>query len=149
MHSDRDVAAAAAKLGPLLHEDAELTPFFGRGGKLLTSIGWNDYHNPDELIGYGRSPIGNAGPQARDAVRLFTVPGMGHCFGRLGCDTFDKLGILDAWLDRNIVTKRAITSKVSEGRVVRNRPLCAVPRVARYDGSGDLDDAKSFACAEP
>ena len=142
-------AASEAKVGPLLHVDADLTPFFDRGGKLLLYIGWNDYHDPEELIGYERSLIRSSGPQARDAVRLFTVPGMGHCFGGPGCDTFDKLGIMDAWVDQGIVPERVIASKVSEGRVVRTRSLCAVPHVARYDGSGDMDDANSFACVEP
>ncbi len=149
MDWDRDVAAAETKVGPLLHVDADLTPFFDRGGKLLLYIGWNDYHDPEELIGYERSLIRSSGPQARDAVRLFTVPGMGHCFGGPGCDTFDKLGIMDTWVDQGIVPERVIASKVSEGRVVRTRSLCAVPHVARYDGSGDMDDANSFACVEP
>ena len=28
----------------------------------------------------------------------------------------------------------------------RSRPLCAYPKVARYKGSGSLDDAASFSC---
>lgn len=149
MDWDRDVAAATAELGPLLHVGDDLGPFFDRGGRLLMYIGWDDYHDPSELIGYGRALVRNAGPGGRDAVRLFTVPGMGHCFGGPGCDTFDKLGAIDAWVDRGVAPERITASRVEGGRVVRTRPLCAAPRVAHYDGAGDVDGAASFACSEP
>lgn len=149
MKWDKDVAAAAAKLGPLLHVDADLRPFFGHGGKLLLYIGWNDYHNPTELIGYYEALMRRAGFKARDAARLFTIPGMGHCFDGPGCDTFDKLGTIDAWVDKRSAPERITAAKVRDGTVVRTRPLCAYPQVAAYQGSGSMDDASSFACASP
>ena len=33
--------------------------------------------------------------------------------------------------------------------VVRTRPLCPYPLVARYSGSGSPDDAANFACKAP
>lgn len=30
--------------------------------------------------------------------------------------------------------------------VLRQRPLCAYPKVAKYDGEGDVDDATSWSC---
>lgn len=149
MDWDRDVAAATAKLGPLLHVGTDLRPFFARGGRLLIYVGWNDYHDPEELVGYYGALMRIAGPAARGAARLFTVPGMGHCFGGPSCDTFDKLGAMDAWVDRGAVPERVVASRVEDGRVVRTRPLCAEPRVARYGGAGDMADASSFACVEP
>ncbi len=115
---DKDIAAATAKVGPLLHVDADLTPFFARGGKLLMYIGWNDGHNPAELIDYYKSVIRTAGDRNRASARLFTIPGMAHCYGGAGCDTFNKL-----------------------------RLLCAYPEVARYKGAGDVGDATNFACS--
>jgi len=38
---------------------------------------------------------------------------------------------------------------VVAGKAVRTRPLCAYPEVARYKGSGSIDDAASFACVKP
>jgi len=31
--------------------------------------------------------------------------------------------------------------------ILRTRPLCAYPMVARYQGSGSTDDAANFVCA--
>ena len=38
---------------------------------------------------------------------------------------------------------------VPGGTVVRTRPLCPYPQVARYAGSGSPDDAANFACKAP
>jgi feruloyl esterase len=32
--------------------------------------------------------------------------------------------------------------------VAMTRPLCPFPQVAKYSGSGDVADAKSFACMD-
>ncbi len=29
------------------------------------------------------------------------------------------------------------------------RPLCVFPKAAKYRGTGDINDASSFICAEP
>jgi feruloyl esterase len=33
--------------------------------------------------------------------------------------------------------------------VVRTRPLCPYPQVAKYKGTGSIDRAESFACTAP
>jgi hypothetical protein len=33
--------------------------------------------------------------------------------------------------------------------VERTRPLCPYPQVARYKGTGSIDDAASFSCVAP
>ena len=38
--------------------------------------------------------------KTQKSVRLFLVPGMGHCGGGPGPDTFDAIGALDHWVDR-------------------------------------------------
>jgi len=144
---DKDVAAATAKVGPLMHVDDDLRPFFARGGKLIFYIGWNDGHNPQELIGYYDAVLRKGGPQARNAAKLFAIPGMGHCYGGAGCDTFNKLGTIDQWVDRGVIPERVVAAKVENGSAVRTRPLCAYPRVAKYKGAGDVDDAASFVCS--
>lgn len=148
MDWDKDVGAASARVGPLMHVDSNLKPFFERGGKLLFYIGWNDYHNPQELIGYYQAVLKNSGAKAGNAMRLFTIPGMGHCAGGNGCDTFNKIGEIDAWVDQGKSPERIVTSRVEAGKVVRTRPICAYPKVAKYRGNGDINDAASFNCEQ-
>jgi feruloyl esterase len=42
-----------------------------------------------------------------------------------------------------------VASKVANGQVVRSRPLCPYPQVARYKGQGSIDEAASFSCVAP
>jgi len=81
--------------------------------------------------------------------RLFMVPGMFHCGGGVGADTFDKLGPLAGWVEGGAAPDAIPASRVIGGKVVRTRPLCAYPEVARYRGSGSTDDASNFACVKP
>jgi feruloyl esterase len=37
----------------------------------------------------------------------------------------------------------------ADGNIDRTRPLCAYPRVARYQGHGSIDDAANFRCVDP
>jgi hypothetical protein len=37
---------------------------------------------------------------------------------------------------------------VVQGKVVRTRPRCAYPEVAKYKGSGSIDDAANFSCGK-
>jgi feruloyl esterase len=39
-----------------------------------------------------------------------------------------------------------VAKKISSGSVTRTRPLCKYPQKAVYNGSGNIDDAASFAC---
>ena len=34
-----------------------------------------------------------------------------------------------------------------QGKVVRTRPLCQFPLLAKYKGTGSTDDAANFTCA--
>jgi feruloyl esterase len=146
MNWSRDFDTANQRVGPLLQVDSDLKAFFDHGGKLLLYIGWNDYHNPEELAGYYERLIQHSGASARAATRLFTIPGMGHCTGGAGCDTFSKLGAIDAWVDHGTAPERLVAARIEDGKVVRTRPLCAYPLVARYNGSGDTNEANNFSC---
>lgn len=147
---DDQYDSAVARLGPLLHVDADLSDYLRRGGKILFYIGWNEYHNPVDLAGYYTRVLASAkGAAARANARLFMIPGMGHCAGGPGCDTFSKIGVIDAWVTRGRAPERIETAKYLDGRKVRTRPICAWPEFAAYRGSGDISRADSFACTRP
>jgi feruloyl esterase len=71
---------------------------------------------------------------------------MAHCGGGRGTSTFDALAALEAWVERGIAPDSIPASRSINGRIDRTRPLCAYPAVARYSGSGSIDDAANFAC---
>jgi feruloyl esterase len=74
------------------------------------------------------------------------VPGMGHCRGGDGPNTFDIVGALDEWFEHGKPPERIIASHATNGRVDRTRPLCPYPQVAVYLGTGRIDDADNFTC---
>ena len=132
--------------------DHNLKRFFAHEGKLLIYHGWNDPNvSPFNTIKYYQSVLDKMGGAARTTgnVRLFMAPGMGHCAGGEGPNTFDKIGTLDQWVEQSKVPDRIIASHNREGRIDRTRPLCPYPQVAKYKGTGSTDDGASFTCALP
>ena len=103
---------------------------------------------PLNSVGYYTSVVDRAGGTAKaaDSIRLFMVPGMGHCRGGDGTDTFDAVRALDGWVGGGKTPEQIPASRVRNGAVDRTRPLCAYPQVARYRGTGNTDDAANFAC---
>ena len=79
--------------------------------------------------------------------RLFLAPGMHHCFGGPGLNSFDALTALEDWVEGGHAPDAIIASHMGPG-VVRTRPLCPYPKIAVYDGKGDIDDAANFKCKE-
>jgi feruloyl esterase len=77
------------------------------------------------------------------------VPGMGHCSGGPGTTSFDMLASLEQWVEHGKAPDSIPASKIANGQVVRTRPLCPYPQVAKYSGRGSSDDAASFSCVAP
>jgi feruloyl esterase len=142
--------AVRADDGLLYGGDANLTRFFGHGGKLLMYHGWADpLVTPDaSLIMFKR--INDAvGPAAANSLTLFMVPGMGHCQGGPGTDVFDKAAAIDQWVESGTKPLSMIASHKTGAVTDRTRPLCAYPATAHYIGSGSTDEAKNFRCQAP
>jgi feruloyl esterase len=56
------------------------------------------------------------------------------------------LTILEGWVERGAAPAAVVASRVVDGKTVRTRPLCPHPQVARYRGTGSIDEAANFAC---
>jgi feruloyl esterase len=132
--------------------DPNLKPFFSHNGKLLMYQGYSDPNvSPFQTIAYFQQVVDNAGGAAKasDNVRLFFAPGMGHCGGGDGPNDFDKIHALESWVEKGQAPQSLIATQRKDGSVTRTRPLCPFPQVAKYKGTGSIDDAASFSCAAP
>ena len=117
--------------------------------KLLTYHGFDNSIAPEASINFYKSAIvaTKAAAPSPDWLRLFMVPGMGHCIGGPGPDSFDMVPALEAWVERGTPPQQVLAAKILDGRVTRTRPLCPFPQQARYKGTGSLDEAANFSCA--
>jgi hypothetical protein len=130
--------------------DPDLSRFKARGGKIVSYFGWADPAlNPLMGVGYYESVMRRFGPATAEFYRLFMVPGMFHCRGGVGVSTFDAFTPLVEWVEKGIAPQSIVGSRIVDGRVTRTRPLCAYPDVAKYKGSGSIDEAANFACVRP
>jgi feruloyl esterase len=117
-------------------------------------------------------PSAPALKQTQTFFRLFMVPGMNHCSSGPGPNAFgnlysahivvpappvsdaahDAFLALQRWVEEGIAPERIIATKYvddlpSEG-IQMTRPICPFPRVPRYSGKGDTNDAASFVCID-
>jgi feruloyl esterase len=149
-----DLERDAAKANAIDKDVDELNPhlaeFAKHGGKLLLYHGWADQQvAPGSTVNFYRSTVDLSGDAARasDWMRLFMVPGMGHCSGGEGPDSFDKIGAMEDWVERGKAPARIVAAHHTAGKLDRTRPLCPYPQAARYSGSGSIDDAANFSCS--
>jgi feruloyl esterase len=144
---DRD-AALLERWGKLVNADnPDLSAFRKRGGKLLMTYGWADsILQPMMGIDYYERALKTNGSGTPDFFRLFMMPGMAHCSGGAGPDQHDPVTAMIDWVEKGKAPDTITASKVVNNTVVRTRPLCPYPQVARYTGTGSVDDAANFRC---
>jgi feruloyl esterase len=144
--------------------DPDLKAFARRGGKLIVYHGWSDaalppvasinyYNSVEEALGPGKPSL---------FMRLFMVPGMQHCGGGPGANSFGQFTpagdadhdlslALERWVEKGTAPDKLIATKFvddkTEKGVAMTRPLCAYPQAATYKGSGDINDAANFECS--
>jgi feruloyl esterase len=148
---DADLAAALKNAGYIESSDPHLEKFKARGGKLLLYHGWADPGPaPANTIHYYNEVVKALGGSKQDDwIRVFLLPGVGHCGGGVGPDQADYMAALERWKEAGTAPDQIVAAKVAGGRVAMTRPICAYPKVAGYKGMGSVNDAANFTCAVP
>jgi feruloyl esterase len=144
---DRDLPFIDQKVGFVDAVDPDLGAFKARGGKLFLYAGWGDTAiTPENTVLYYESVLEEMGRDQGDWLRLFMIPGMGHCGGGPGPNTFDAIGTLEAWREQGVAPAR-ITA--ANGQATLTRPVCPYPEYATYNGRGNVKDAATWSCTAP
>jgi hypothetical protein len=131
-------------------KNPDLSKFEKHGGKLIVTYGWADsILQPMAGVNYYEQATAKNGPTTPDFFRLFMVPGMAHCGGGIGPDRHDPVTAIIGWVEKGKAPESMVASRVVDNKVVRTRPLCPYPQVARYSGQGSMDEAANFSCVAP
>jgi feruloyl esterase len=143
----------------------DLGEFREHGGKLLMYHGWADPLIPSQssinyfnaLVANGRNGFQQASfadgdpalRRTQNYARLFMVPGLYHCSGGPGPNTFDALTPLVNWVENGVAPETIVATKFvadTPPAIQMTRPLCVFPKVAKYSGSGSTSIAANFTC---
>ncbi len=145
---DRDMPVIDQKIGFVDATDPDLKKFKAHGGKLLLYAGWGDTGiTPKNTVEYYQSVVKKMGANdTKDFAKLFMVPGMGHCRGGDGPDSFDTIATMEKWREKG---QTPATIPAKNERSGLTRPLCAYPQYAKYSGTGDLKDGANWSCVAP
>ena len=148
IRSFQPVSAIAAARKAIPYTEAvshNLKPFRDHGGKLLLYHGWSDpVVPPENTIAYLKGLQSES--ETNSYARLFMVPGMNHCSGGPGATVFNPLAVLDAWVSSGNAPEVITATHKNGDTITFSRPLCAYPKVARWDGHGDTTQSSSYAC---
>jgi feruloyl esterase len=140
-------------------DPTNLSTLKNRGAKMIVYQGGSDpVFSIDDTINWYQGLTAANNGDATNFVRMFEVPGMNHCNGGPSVDQFDLLTPLVNWVEKGVAPDAVKSTARGPGANVvntevpadwaanRSRPLCAYPKVAKYKGSGSLEDAASFSC---
>jgi feruloyl esterase len=141
----------------------DLRPFKKAGGKLIIIASWNSMGLPPrQVVEYYKSveKVMGGPEKTQDFARLFAVPGSGGCPGFMrNTEDFDAFDAMVQWVEKGKAPDKIIYSHReaggaaagmgAPGKVYRTRPACAYPKLSKYKGSGDINDAANFTCVDP
>jgi len=159
--------SAVQAIGSALTADnPDLTAFKAHGGKLIEYHGWADplisaFYSVNHYNGVVAFE-GRGYRYTQSYYRLFMAPGMGHCSGGPGLNSFgnvtsnsgsgpassDIFTALETWVEQGIAPKQVVATDAPNTTTVGTftRPLCPYPQNATYIGTGDTSDAANFVC---
>jgi feruloyl esterase len=154
--------SAVQTIGSALTADnPDLTAFKAHGGKLIEYHGWADplisafysVNHYNGVVAFERRGYRHT----QSYYRLFMAPGLGHCSGGPGLNSFgnvtsnsgsgpassDIFTALETWVEQGIAPKQVIATDAPNATTVGTftRPLCPYPQNATYIGTGDTSSA--------
>lgn len=143
---DADPARLAETAGLVNATDPDLAGFRAAGGKLLMWHGWADpLVLPDQSVDYHRRAVRANGGAVDDFLRLFMIPGHGHCW-ELPAETpdrFNPIRVLESWVEEGRAPDHIPASAADPGTArVAEALLCPWPKAAVAGAS----DAAVAAC---
>jgi len=167
---DRDMPRVDAALAADVNDATRgsLKAFRRRGGKLIIYHGLADtLVPPAQTVDFYQRQARELGGAARlgQVAKLFMAPGMAHCVGGPGPDSFnsamggatppagsggdhDLFQALVQWTDGGRAPERVIATKFTDDRsqIAFQRPVCAFPLKPVFRGGSRLSP-DSFTCA--
>ncbi len=147
----REPSSLAPRLGELslmIDVPPKLDAFVNRGGKLLLAHGLQDVLVSSRATeDYYKRLVTQFGQAKVDSfARFYEVPGYGHAFSSQFNATWDSLTALDQWVTQGAAPANQVT-RDTVGVPGRTRPLCDYPKWPQYKGTGDVNAAASYSCA--
>jgi hypothetical protein len=127
-----------------------------KGAKIIHWHGWSD-SLVTPLYSIERYNVIKAAMDARmidtdSFYKLYMVPGVSHCRGGTGWGVVDWVTPLVNWVEKGIEPGALIGTRPANPNfgwtTTRTRPVCPYPQVARYLGTGSIDDTANFNCVK-
>lgn len=142
--------------------DLTMSKMMANHGKMILVQGAADpvFSVQDTMTWYDNFKTSH-GPSATDSARLFVVPGMGHSRGGPATDQYDMVDALVNWVEKGIAPTSITAKARGIGTIAassanadipaswspsRSRILCPYPAIAKYKGTGSIEDAANFSC---
>lgn len=135
-----------------------LEAVYAKGAKIVQTHGWSDalvsalpasrelYETTLQKMGVEKT---------KSFWKLYLVPGAGHGGGGISCwpSNTSAFNAMVDWVENGIEPGALIGSRNANVDLnypnPRTRPSCPYPEVARYSGTGSIDDAANFMCVPP
>lgn len=168
LNFDDSVTFTDNKLGFMNATNPDLKQFKSSGGKLIHYHGWRDQGVPPlTSVDYYESVIANQKSlkNTQNFYRLFMAPGMNHCSGGPGPNSFgnvlaplppnqadDVQKVIENWVEKGVAPNKIVAAKYTDDDVKKGvamtRPLCPFPQQAVWTGKGSTNEEANFVCKD-
>jgi feruloyl esterase len=162
--------ANSADLSQFAANNSRLLMYHGWDDPLISPQDDIDYYL--RVVAMEGKHLNTALKQTQTFYRLFMVPGMYHCAFGPGPNAFgnlfsgqvvaapppvedaehDAFIALQRWVEHGVAPERIVATKYVDDQpslgIQMQRPICAFPKVPRYSGKGDTNQAANFDCVE-